>query len=69
LALRTHNLAQQDHQELMAFPETMAPMVYLVHLDHQVHPDLQVLEEMVAMEVVWVHLAHLAMLVKLVFPV
>jgi len=68
---RNHNQVQLDHQELMVFPVTTELMVDLAHLDHQVHQDLlevQVPEE-ADPEVIWVHLAHLAMLGKLVFPV
>jgi len=56
----------------MVFPVTMELMVDLAHLDHRVHQDLlevQVPEEAADPAVTWVHLAHLAMLVKLVFPV
>jgi hypothetical protein len=40
-----------------------------VPLVHQDHPDLRVQEAMVLVMAVWVHLAHLAMSVNLVFPV
>jgi len=56
----------------MVFPVTMELMVDLAHLDHQAHQGLlavQVQEEAADPVVIWVHPAHLVMLVKLVFPV
>lgn len=70
-----HNLVQLDHQEPMVslvMMELMVVMVDLDHLVHQVHLDLlavQVPEEAADPVAIWAHLAHPAMLAKLVFPV
>jgi hypothetical protein len=66
---RNQFLAQPDHLELMVSLVMMVLMEHPVPLVHQDHPDLRVQEAMVLVMAVWVHLAHLAMSVNLVFPV